>query len=794
VVNGPFISLYNYGTGGSKYSWTSANSYDMTPRYPPGAVRHKMLGIMDDYGGVVWAVFDQDLYAGVGKDMINPAYAWDVAGEGTCHAHQKLLAPIIDVETVSWADLAIDSSDNAKMRSNAKPFNWSYIGKQIQITGGTGFTPQTVTITDIGFADGNIFTATCDHSLGTVGSTGGIGVLQGSGIYFNGQPVFVAGHPEDVLFLNELGLPSGKDRNFYYALRTSQTYGNISGATFTRESGDSFATDGSWNGRTAVLALTGMTSFVKYTVDHVTDADTLVLTTSVGTYTDVGIAVAGGNPYDQRTLVLSSDGALPEDLFAFESYSNVVLHGGDYCSMMMRTTGNHYAPWLGFEVVRADGSGGKWTIQVWNDDFNGLYDVLGKFSVQDFATLGGVIVTIHEQGGWKIGMGRDWDKPDSQVDIGGDGTLHVRNFATSPQYNVESIHWTDLQIDPSDNTKLISMAHPLGYWMRNKQIQITGGTGFTPQTVTITDIDGPSTTQDWYMTGATIHTPGSGYHANDIVTVSLGSGGTVKILTVDGSGVPLTISVITGGGGMVYLGRNNVATTGGFGAGLTLDVTTYSKPAFYKAKCSAVIGTVGSTGGFADLLCSGIYFSGYDIIDMPAGLGGVRILADLHLIDAASNPKDLHCGQLHLSAGIYVGGYPIQTFASLFSQIFGDLKLHDGTYYRDIDLGSIHWQGGSVLDGYGILHATAYYVNPSSQVIDSNAHGHFVELYANTYGGGGYELGGAVSNLDYEVAYKVDKITVAAHTMTIPKLTTLGTAGSISWNTQGQVTSWVDPT
>ena len=35
---------------------------------------------------------------------------------------------------------------------------------------------------------------------------------------------------------------------------------------------------------------------------------------------------------------------------------------------------------------------------------------------------------------------------------------------------------------------------------------------------------------------------------------------------------------------------------------------------------------------------------------------------------------------------------------------------------------------------------------------------------------------------------------VAAHTITLAKLTALGTNGSISWNTKGLVIGWTDPT
>jgi len=69
-----------------------------------------------------------------------------------------------------FTDLAIDGSDNTKMTSAAFPFTSAHIGQTVTITGGGGFTVQTVTITSI---DG--VKAVCSAALGTVGSTGGLG-------------------------------------------------------------------------------------------------------------------------------------------------------------------------------------------------------------------------------------------------------------------------------------------------------------------------------------------------------------------------------------------------------------------------------------------------------------------------------------------------------------------------------------------------------------------------------------------------------------------------------------------
>jgi hypothetical protein len=118
----------------------------------------------------------------------------------------------------------------------------------------------------------------------------------------------------------------------------------------------------------------------------------------------------------------------------------------------------------------------------------------------------------------------------------------------------------------------------------------------------------------------------------------------------------------------------------------------------------------------------------------------------------------------------------------LNADLFGALKFAG---YTSIELSG----------GYLYLRFPVFVQDGSAVLKDLHAAGIYgTTLFASSYGGGGYELGAAVTGLVSAVAGKVDKITVAAHTMTIPKLTTLGTAGSISWNAQGQVTSWVDPT
>jgi hypothetical protein len=70
-----------------------------------------------------------------------------------------------------YTDLAIDSVDSTKVSSEESPFVSEDVGENLDITGGTGFTVQTVTILAV---DEN-GVATVSASLGTPGSTGGAG-------------------------------------------------------------------------------------------------------------------------------------------------------------------------------------------------------------------------------------------------------------------------------------------------------------------------------------------------------------------------------------------------------------------------------------------------------------------------------------------------------------------------------------------------------------------------------------------------------------------------------------------
>ena len=93
------------------------------------------------------------------------------------------------------------------------------------------------------------------------------------------------------------------------------------------------------------------------------------------------------------------------------------------------------------------------------------------------------------------------------------------------------------------------------------------------------------------VASVTIGVAGTGYEANDIVTLAAAGGGeqaTVKILTV-AAGVPQTIALVTGGTG--YAASATYATTGGAGANFTVTVATVTDSGTSKGKISTVANT-----------------------------------------------------------------------------------------------------------------------------------------------------------------------------------------------------------
>lgn len=73
------------------------------------------------------------------------------------------------------------------------------------------------------------------------------------------------------------------------------------------------------------------------------------------------------------------------------------------------------------------------------------------------------------------------------------------------------------------------------------------------------------------LRSAVIAAAGLGYTAGDILTIAGGTGGTVRVLTVDGSGAVTSIEIANPGSG--YSAATGAATTGGTGSGCTITIT-----------------------------------------------------------------------------------------------------------------------------------------------------------------------------------------------------------------------------
>jgi hypothetical protein len=80
-----------------------------------------------------------------------------------------------DSPQITFADLVIDGTTNTKFTSAAFPVGKNFIGNVINVTSGSGFTVQRVYVLS---TSGTV--ATCDKSLGTLGSTGGAGKMGGA--------------------------------------------------------------------------------------------------------------------------------------------------------------------------------------------------------------------------------------------------------------------------------------------------------------------------------------------------------------------------------------------------------------------------------------------------------------------------------------------------------------------------------------------------------------------------------------------------------------------------------------
>lgn len=95
----------------------------------------------------------------------------------------------------SSTHLSIDGTTNTKLTDSDNTIGKNWVGNIIAITSGTGFTPQRVVVVST-----STTTATVDKSLGTLGSTGGVGKLGGA-LATRGQAgaLYVAGNDIYVL-------------------------------------------------------------------------------------------------------------------------------------------------------------------------------------------------------------------------------------------------------------------------------------------------------------------------------------------------------------------------------------------------------------------------------------------------------------------------------------------------------------------------------------------------------------------------------------------------------------------
>lgn len=92
---------------------------------------------------------------------------FDTSSSGTDFSQQ-------DSPQIAYTDLVINATTNTKCTSAGNPFTSAHVGNIINITGGTGFTVQRVQVASVAAG-----VATCDKSLGTLSSTGGVGNLGG---------------------------------------------------------------------------------------------------------------------------------------------------------------------------------------------------------------------------------------------------------------------------------------------------------------------------------------------------------------------------------------------------------------------------------------------------------------------------------------------------------------------------------------------------------------------------------------------------------------------------------------
>ncbi len=173
---------------------------------------------------------------------------------------------------------------------------------------------------------------------------------------------------------------------------------------------------------------------------------------------------------------------------------------------------------------------------------------------------------------WQMHTGAERHLRAGFLDAGNNGKLQYRYV-----YSDGTVEWRDLL------TGLSSVAFNFSDYWDNTAFQarllfVNGQSRIYSWTGGITTIQSVTGSVSGVIVTATLNAAGTGYHADDILTVTGGggTGATFKVSTVDGSGHVTAIQQLTGGSG--YSSGTGYATSvipsGGTGA--TIDVTTVS--------------------------------------------------------------------------------------------------------------------------------------------------------------------------------------------------------------------------
>lgn len=152
-------------------------------------------------------------------------------------------------------------------------------------------------------------------------------------------------------------------------------------------------------------------------------------------------------------------------------------------------------------------------------------------------------------------------------------------------------------------------------------VNITGGGGSGAQATVL------HTTNGAISTLGALDNAGTGYTANDIITVGnaftgTATGATIKVLTIGGGGSIATFSIVTGGAN--YTATHNWPVTGGTGTGALINIT------------AVVNGYVGTTDGSPAIALSASG-TGYSTGTGTATSGGTGTGLTVNIVATASN-------------------------------------------------------------------------------------------------------------------------------------------------------------